>query len=75
MAKFITGDSTLGNSLNWINPAAKCVMCGRLYLIEELELRPVSENPGEPGTLQHVCTGCGGNYDTACQEAAADDQS
>ena len=75
MAKFITGDSVLGNVSDWVLPTAKCVMCGRLYLIDELELRPVSENPGEPGTLQHVCTGCGGNYDTACQEAAADEQS
>lgn len=74
MAKFITGDSVLGNVSDWVLPTAKCVMCGHEG-IEDLELRPVSENPGEPGILQYVCTGCGGNWDAACQEAAADEQS
>ena len=58
MAKFVTGGSELGDSSNWSVPTAKCVMCGRLHLIEELELCAVSDNPGEPGTLQQVCTGC-----------------
>jgi hypothetical protein len=48
-------------------------MCGHQG-IEDLELRPVSDNPGGPGTLQHVCIGCGGNWDAACQEAAADEE-
>ena len=72
MDRFITGDSVLGDASDWAIPTVRCVMCGHQG-IEDLELRPVSDNPGGPGTLQHVCTGCGGNWDAACQEAAADE--
>ncbi len=57
----------------WTIPTTECVMCGHQE-IENLELRPVSENLGEPGTLQNVCIGCGGKWDTACLEAAAEEE-
>ena len=57
----------------WTIPATACVMCGHQG-IEDLELRHVSENPDEPSTLQNVCIGCGGKWDTACLEAAADEE-
>jgi len=57
----------------WTIPTTECVMCGHPG-IEDLELRHVSDNLGEPSTLQNVCTGCGGKWDTACLEAAADEE-